>query len=559
MKKIILTAKMLMVGMSSLMAQDYITKDRDVVDIPNYGFRLAILSESDANNDGVIQLTEAQSVTKISTRSIVYRAGENEMLDQSSRSLYGNVFQGIEHLTNLEELSYSGLGASMRNVDLSKNPKLKKVKLFDFNRLENLKISNSPNLQELEISQKFKGNVENGGETLLPFSIENCPNLRKLTLKNLILKTNFSLDLSNTSINELIIDDVINLNCIKIRENQDHLILNNYNFNTDYCVDDTPVYQIRKTHKEEKTVKFAHADFRREVYLRFDNNGDGLIQRSEANGAKMLSLRLGGRTGSGSEPSVKGLNLLSTESTGEYFDGMRNLHNLESFTFRTQGIVKSNIDFKNNGKLKKVRIFNLSAKKIEFNQNENLEELAIEYTDISELYTSDFPNLKTLVLKGNKFDEGEYPGEFSIESNTKLEYVNLTNNGITCLNVDTSQKEFMKDQQNVILDDTTNIVTGWNCESSTEDEKVNISPLKTFPNPFSDKLNVSFDTKLTNSNTLIKDILLLDQYGQVKKAYRNLNRDKVSGYFNTNSFPLGVYFVKIITTDNSYISKMVKK
>ncbi len=561
MKKIILTTKMLMLGASSIMAQEYMNKDRDVIDIPNYSLRKAILQVSDANKDGVIQVSEAKTVTKISTRSVLFSTGSSNMLDQSSRSRGGNIFYGIEQLPNLEEISYSGIGMLMKNIDLSKNPKLKKVKLYDFNKLENLKISNSPNLEELEVSQQFKGNIENGGETILPFSIENCPNLRKLTLKNLILKTNHSLDISNTSISELNIENVSNLNCIKIDKNQENLILNNYNFNTNYCVDNTPVYEIGKTHIKEKTVTFPHSDFRREIYLRFDNNGDGLIQESEVNGAKILNIRLSGRVGSGSEPYVKGLELLSTKSSGEYFDGMRNLINLEVFAFTTQGIVESNINFKNNANLKTVRIFNLNASKIEFNRNENLKELSIKYTDINtdNFYASDFPNLKTLILKGNKFDEGEYPGEFGIESNTELEYVDLTNNGITCLNIDQSQKEFIKDKQNVILDDTTNVVTEWNCTSSTEEEKETINPLKTFPNPFSEKINISFDAELTSSKAKIKDLFVLDQYGQVKKAYKNLNRSKVNGHFNTNNLPSGVYFVKIVTMDNSYTSKMLKE
>lgn len=138
-----------------------------IVNIPDANFKSALISEGvDTNNDGEIQVSEAQATITLSF-------GNESISDLT----------GLEEFTSLETLDFATNLFS--TIDLSANTSLISVEL-DYNGIDTITLGTLPNLEYLNI----------GYADLQTINVSNCP-----ALKTLLLPSNdlASIDVSNNS------------------------------------------------------------------------------------------------------------------------------------------------------------------------------------------------------------------------------------------------------------------------------------------------------------------------------------------------------------------------
>lgn len=87
--------------------------------------------------------------------------------------------------------------------------------------------------------------------------------------------------------------------------------------------------------------------------------------------------------------------------------------------------------------------------------------------------------------------------------------------------------------------------------SSISDNESNSNSVKIYPNPTSGRINVA-----VNNGNNINDIVVLDITGNVLMS-ESVNADKVS--IDLSSFAKGIYLVKVVTAEDSFVKKVVLK
>ena len=150
-----------------------------IINIPDANFKNALISEGfDTNNDGEIQVSEAQATISIDF-------GNEQISD----------FTGLEEFTNLETLS---IGSNyFSTIDLSANTSLVFVEIGQAG-LNNVDLGNLPNLEYLDLSY---GN-------LVDLDLSNCPALKTLILPGndfttIDVNNNLNLELLNVAGNNM--------------------------------------------------------------------------------------------------------------------------------------------------------------------------------------------------------------------------------------------------------------------------------------------------------------------------------------------------------------------
>ncbi|SRX72318.1 T9SS type A sorting domain-containing protein [Aequorivita antarctica] len=201
-----------------------------IVNVPDTNFKNALIEEGvDANNDGEIQVSEAEAVLNLSVN-------------------YKNIssLEGIQSFVNLEELYCSGNQLTM--LDMSQNLNLQKLTCI-FNQLNSLNVTQNINLKylwceenllsNLDISQNI--NLETlwcANNQLTTLEVSQNLNLKSLLcwdnlIDNLNVTQNLNLEVfvcSNNHLTGLDLSENNNLNYLECNDNQlNSLFLNNGN------------------------------------------------------------------------------------------------------------------------------------------------------------------------------------------------------------------------------------------------------------------------------------------------------------------------------------------
>ena len=196
------------------------------------------------------------------------------------------------------------------------------------------------------------------------------------------------------------------------------------------------------------------------------------------------------------------------------------LISLSPYTFIGNSSISGNVSIDSNSIIKPIK----NSEVLLINTFNN-EPIAISITDINGNYAfNNLPyNTYSLFV--------EISCKIFDEINLTLNYLNPTINGLN----------FILNQNNVLYIN----------ENSNFDLH-----FKIFPNPFSDALFIEFES---DKNELIK-IKLLDQYGRIMqiKEIKNLkgyNKIKL----NTSDFSNGIYYLQVLTSRNTIITKKIIK
>ncbi|WP_459213128.1 leucine-rich repeat domain-containing protein [Aquimarina rhabdastrellae] len=135
----------------------FTTHAQEVVDIPDTNFKKALLYHDpviDTNNDGEIQLTEAQAAKKV----VVY--------NQNIKNL-----KGIEAFSNISFLDCHG--NNLMHLNLENNKLLERVDCYD-NKLTFLKVPDTKSLQYLYCKNNDLGDLDVKANTnLITLSCSN--------------------------------------------------------------------------------------------------------------------------------------------------------------------------------------------------------------------------------------------------------------------------------------------------------------------------------------------------------------------------------------------------
>ncbi|QJB35528.1 leucine-rich repeat domain-containing protein [Chitinophaga oryzae] len=186
--KFLLGCVLLLLGLSCAEAQ--------VIHFPDPNFKEALLRKKiDTNNDGEIQVTEAQKVTKLYLEETAFSSMEGlksfshleefgtyknrirqvdlqGMLSLKRLYLVGSDIESlnIKGCSNLEHLSLTG--NRLTGIDISEFRKLTMLSL-NYNQLTKIEINNYPELKELNLSDN----------NITDFKISGCPKLESLLLR----------------------------------------------------------------------------------------------------------------------------------------------------------------------------------------------------------------------------------------------------------------------------------------------------------------------------------------------------------------------------------------
>jgi protein phosphatase 1 regulatory subunit 7 len=172
------------------------TVDAQVITFKDLNFKQALIKKNiDTNNDGEIQVSEAQKVTKLYLENVPFSSmeGIKSFTNLEEFGTYKNKItqvdlQGMTSLkrlylvggdieilnitgcTNLEHLSM--IGNKLKAIDVTAFKKLTELSL-SYNQLTKFEISNFPELQTINIA-------ENG---IADLKIDRCPKLQTLNLR----------------------------------------------------------------------------------------------------------------------------------------------------------------------------------------------------------------------------------------------------------------------------------------------------------------------------------------------------------------------------------------
>lgn len=96
------------------------------------------------------------------------------------------------------------------------------------------------------------------------------------------------------------------------------------------------------------------------------------------------------------------------------------------------------------------------------------------------------------------------------------------------------------------------------CLVNTNDLNKEVTHLKIYPNPFSDKVRVDFS--FTDRKDEV-EIQLVNQFGQSIQSQQltNISKETQRVIFNGDKLPAGVYFIKIQTSDGKYLARKMMK
>ncbi|WP_196886153.1 T9SS type A sorting domain-containing protein [Aureivirga sp. CE67] len=385
-------------------------------------------SNADTNSDGEISVEEAEAIKKLYLKNLEIESFDEitNFINLEFLNLSQNPISNLD-VSNLENLEYLNLGnvTALENIDISNNPNLKTL-FLNSTAIGILDLSNNLNLETLGIGDTNITTIDlsdltslkklyTSGDTLLNLDLSGNTNLEELTCFFVNIT---SLDLSN------------NLNIKKL-----YL----------YGVEITSLDLSNNTNLEELTCSFMDIP-----NLDLSNNTN--IEELTCSFMDIPNLDLSNNINikklSVSDLEIPNLDL-SNNINLEVFNmdymsitpDLSNNLNLEELTVSFSDI--SYFDITENIKLKYIQFYDTNLENIEVSHLENLEILALtnskiqefELKDISsleQLYIFENENLKKLHIENTSL-KGIYASDSNISelyiiNNLQLEDLNIQNN-----------------------------------------------------------------------------------------------------------------------------------
>ncbi len=151
--------------------------------IPDSVFKHLLLRH-DTNNDGELQIAEAEAITDLDLYAQPYRTPGQ---DHTGTEYWLNItdFTGLRSLTNLRRLStdhYSPINIGLRTLDVSGMPSLRYLNCYGHN-LQQINLSGCTGLDSLYILGDSAGFTPYNS-TLRSLDLSGCPNLTVLSLSH---------------------------------------------------------------------------------------------------------------------------------------------------------------------------------------------------------------------------------------------------------------------------------------------------------------------------------------------------------------------------------------
>ena len=143
---------------------------------PDANFRSALKKYYDDNKDGKLSSTELKDIKQL------YLSGYGDESYNDENFFYGvKNIKGVEKLTSLTELNAFG-DTKTQKLDLSKLKSLKKVYIFDFEKLSSLNVKGLTKLESLNVSgcAKFKTLDVTTNSGLKEVCCSSCPKFTTL-------------------------------------------------------------------------------------------------------------------------------------------------------------------------------------------------------------------------------------------------------------------------------------------------------------------------------------------------------------------------------------------
>jgi Leucine-rich repeat (LRR) protein len=221
-----------------------------------------------------------------------------------------------------------------------------------------------------------------------------------------------------------------------------------------------------------------------------------------------------------------------------------------------------NLDVTQNSILSLLSCMNNQITSLDITQNTSLTQLVCLNNQLTTLNTSQNPNLTLLACDDNQLSS------LNIAQNSALNRLFCSNNSLSCLNVKNGNNinftDFSTNQnQNltcVEVDDVNYSITNWtNIDAQTSFStscsnpcfvglnEYNLSNFNIYPNPVLNQITI--DTELAISNVSISDL--------TGKTITIINKKRK--LLDVSPLPSGIYFIKIITEENTITKKFVKQ
>jgi cyanophycinase-like exopeptidase len=105
---------------------------------------------------------------------------------------------------------------------------------------------------------------------------------------------------------------------------------------------------------------------------------------------------------------------------------------------------------------------------------------------------------------------------------------------------------------NGILYEQSSLEPNCNITSNSNTQNETNNPIQLYPNPAGDYINIMFDEKLINPQS----VRIINQQGQVIKEINIINSNKIQ--ISLNNIPVGLYFVEIKSIDDNRQIKMIR-
>ncbi|WP_320052610.1 hypothetical protein [uncultured Acetobacteroides sp.] len=367
-------------------------KDASIVYIPDVTFRKILLSKFDANNDGEIQKSEAESAKIIST---------------SKEKIYS--LEGVEYFTNLEKL-YCETPKEIANLNLSKNTKLHllylaKVKSLDIsknNELDTLMLVGNQ-LPSIDLSKKTKLIVFQSTENNFT-SLDVSQNTKLRNLKCTLSKL-ATIDVSNNKeLVELNLESN-QLSSINISQNTKLKVLN--------CINN----------------QLASIDVSKNVNLTsLDCNNNNLSAIYLGNNTNLRNLYCSGNKLSAIDIS-NCTNLLDFQCNNNSLSAIDISKNLELTEFYCSNNMLSTIDGSKNTEINWLRCDNNKLVSIDLSNSIHLCTLVCKNNNLTSIDVSKNLFLRNLDCSQNKLT--------TIDISNNKQYLGIPNpsNGMPCVNV----------------------------------------------------------------------------------------------------------------------------
>ncbi|QKX06348.1 hypothetical protein HN014_15985 [Aquimarina sp. TRL1] len=390
----------------------------------------------DQNKDGKIQKTEADAVFNMILKRSDLQGGDEKLTSLKGIEYFENLFtldvsgHDLETLalTNLEIRELVADENALRSVDTKKLPNLEKVSLQN-NQLVEVDFFWNQKLHTIELDNNKLITLDiNAHEKVVSLSVANN-RLSRLLLNIDKIELLQNLNVVNNELECIGVPDVIYADT-NISWKKDTITL----YATD-CNRSEIIVFTNETFKEvlrfEKVVSLNGVNLDSDV----DFNNDGEISLIEAEAVRELNLKDKGLNSLDEIKYFKNLERLNIDNNQiAVLNLSKNLH-LKDIQAEKNGMTA--IDLSKNQKIESIKLFQNNLVKLEVN-SEALRELSCGFSGLQELSIPLSKHVEHLFLAGNELTS------VNISHLTKINYLNVSENKLTFLNINNGNNEVLQ-------------------------------------------------------------------------------------------------------------------